>query len=117
LVKNKVPALALANKMWIGNVPLKLCRLTIPEQLLIAFHYPRCFVFKLFPKNASPQDPDMIRRGMSGNITTYKLNMPDIVEMLKGNLMPRRPQVLASVIAIMFIGLGRVPKHWLKKTF
>ncbi|KAF8479934.1 hypothetical protein JB92DRAFT_2837688 [Gautieria morchelliformis] len=117
LVKNKVPALALANQMWIGPVPLELWRLTIPEQLLIAFHYPCCFVFKLFPKNGSPQDPDTLQRGLSGNVTTYELNMPDIADMLKGNLMPRSAQVLASVIAITFIGLGKVPKQWLKNTF
>ncbi|KAF8526377.1 hypothetical protein JB92DRAFT_2826579 [Gautieria morchelliformis] len=117
LVKNKVPSLALANQMWIGRVPLQLRQLTIPKQMLVAFHYPRCFVFKLFPKNGSPGDPDTLQRGLAGNVTTYALNMPDIVRMLEGDLMPRPAQILASVIAVTFIGVGTVPKCWLSNTF
>ncbi|KAF8520057.1 hypothetical protein JB92DRAFT_2611328, partial [Gautieria morchelliformis] len=117
LVKNKVPSLALANQMWNGCVPLQLQRLTIPEKMLVAFHYPHCFVFKLFPKNGSPGDPDMLQRGLAGNVTTYTLNMPDIVHMLEGDLMPHPAQILASVMAVTFIGLGTVPKRWLSNTF
>jgi hypothetical protein len=103
--------------MWIGNVPFALEILTIPEQLLIAMHYPRCFVFKLFPKGGHTGDPDALQRGMAGNVTTYELNTAQVVEMLQGNMMPRRPQILASVVAVAFIGLGKVPKNWLKSTF
>ena len=117
LAWNKLPPLALANQMWIGPIPPQLARLTLPEQLLIAHHYPRCFVFKLFPKAGGSNHPDTLQRGMSGNVTTYALNLPDIVSMLEGNLMPRPPQVLASVIAVAFIGMGQVPKSWLKSTF
>ena len=44
------PKFALANRMWIGKVPWELQVLTFPEQLLIAWLYPRVYVFKLFPK-------------------------------------------------------------------
>jgi hypothetical protein len=53
LKSRRQPRLSLGNNMWIGNVPYQLQILTIPEQLLIALHHPRCFVFKLYPK-----DPD-----------------------------------------------------------
>jgi Domain of unknown function (DUF6570) len=117
LQKHKVPPLCLANHMWIGPIPFELKRLTIPEQLLIAFHFPRCYVFKLFPKGAASCNPDTLQCGMAGNVTTYPLNMPDIVSMIIGGLMPHKPDILASVIAVTFIGLGHVPRNWLKSTF
>ena len=43
--------------------------------------------------------------------------MDGISSMLHGNLMPRPPAVLASVISVTFIGLGDLPKHWLRTTF
>ena len=40
-----LPKLLLVNNLWIGDIPSVLTRLTIPEQLLIACHYPRCCCF------------------------------------------------------------------------
>lgn len=117
LQRNRRPPLSLGNNMWIGNVPDVMSCLTIPEQMLIALHYPRCFVFKLFPKNGGSRDPETLQRGMVGNVTTYAMNSGDIVRMLEGKLMPRPPELLASVIAVSFIGLGKLPKRWLKGTF
>ena len=37
--------------MWLGDPPLVLRKLTFAEMLLIARHYPRCYVFKLYPKD------------------------------------------------------------------
>lgn len=50
LRKDKLPRHSLANSLWIGDIPWELAGLTIPEQLLIARHYPRCYVFKLYPR-------------------------------------------------------------------
>lgn len=111
------PKLALANNMWIGSVPDELCNLTVPEQMLIALHYPKAFVYKLFTRDGVIRDPELLQRGMSGNVTVYPIELKDIVGMLEGNLLPRRPELLASVIAICFVGLGRLPKRWLKGTF
>ena len=43
--------------------------------------------------------------------------MDGISSMVHGNMMPRPPAVLASVISVTFVGLGKLPKHWLKSTF
>ena len=40
LERHMMPKFALANNLWIGNTPSILSALTIPEQLLIARHYP-----------------------------------------------------------------------------
>ena len=45
LQNNKVPALALANGLWVGKIPNELRYLTYAEQLLIArVHHNRCIV-------------------------------------------------------------------------
>lgn len=103
--------------MWIGAIPAELSSLTFPEQLLISHLYPRVYVFKLYPKKGVGVNPEKLQRGMRGTISTFELNMDNITSMLEGNLMPRRPAILASVISVTYIGLGRLPKHWLRQIF
>ena len=38
----------LVNNLWIGTILDVLMALMIPEQLLISWHYPQCYIFKLF---------------------------------------------------------------------
>lgn len=110
------PRFSLANGLWIGPVPLELSSLTFPEQLLIAHLYPRVYVFKLFPKSGGGSAAEL-QRGMRGNVSTYELNVSAAAEMVEGSLMPRRPGVLASLIAITYIGLGSLPRKWLHSMF
>ena len=114
---NLPPPLSLANNMWIGQIPDVLSSLTFPEQLLISHLYPRVFVFKLYPKNGFGGDPDTLQRGMAGTVSTFDLDLSSITSMIEGNLMPRPLPLLASLISVTFIGLGRLPKHWLKQLF
>ena len=114
---NSPPPLSLANNMWIGPIPLELSTLTFPEQLLIAHLYPRVYVFKLFPKNAAGIDPSKLQRAMGGTVTTFELDLSGAVSMLEGNLMPRPPALLASIISVTFIGIGQLPKSWLRQFF
>jgi len=111
------PTLSLANNMWIGRIPEELATLTFPEQLLIANLYPRVFVFKLHPKKGYHGDPSQLQRAMRGTVSTYELDLPGITSMLNGNMMPRPPAILASLVSITFIGLGRLPKNWLRQLF
>lgn len=115
---NKPPQYSLANNMWVGPIPWQLQVLTIPEQLLIALLYPHLYIFKLFPKKmGGNHDTATLQCAMRGNVSTYELNMDGIASMIKGNMMPRPPTVLASVISVTFIGLGDLPKQWLRTTF
>ena len=115
---DKPPPLSLANNMWIGKVPWCLQVLTFPEQLLIALLYPRVYVFKLFPKKVGGRrDASNLQRGMRGNVSSYELSMEGITAMVEGRLMPQPPAILASVISVTFIGLGDLPKQWLRTTF
>lgn len=85
--------------------------------MLIALYYPRCFVYKLFPKDGGQRDLSVLQHGMKGNVSTYELNIGDVGKMLDGKLLPRKPDILASVIAVAFIGCGPLPWHWLKLVF
>ncbi|KAF8958659.1 hypothetical protein BDZ97DRAFT_1762018 [Flammula alnicola] len=105
------PAFSLANGLWVGAVPDILSLLTFPEQLLIAQLYPRVYVFKLYLKNGFSGDPTKLQRGMGGTVSTFDLDLPGVVSMVKGNLMPRPPELLVSLISITFIGLGRVAQY------
>lgn len=112
----KPPPLSLANNMWIGRVPWQLQVLTFPEQLLIALIYPRVYVFKLFPKKMGGRR-EALQRAMRGNVSSYELSADGITSMVEGCLMPRPPAILASVISVTFIGLGELPRNWLRTTF
>jgi hypothetical protein len=117
LGKKKLPRLALANDMWIGDVPSELQALTIPEQLIIARHYPRCYVFKLYPREGGHLGSEQMQRGMKGNVSLYDVNTKEVVKMLEGQKMPNPAASLASVVVITFLGSKTLPKDWLKSTF
>lgn len=112
------PKFSLANNLWIGRIPWELKRLTFPEQLLIAHLYPRVFVFKLYPKSPGHgQGPATLQRGMRGNVSTYDLDVNAVTDMLEGKLMPRPLTILSSLISVTYIGVGKLPKNWLRSTF
>ena len=118
LERRLMPKMALANNLWIGDIPFELKGLTIPEQLLIARHYPRCYIFKLFPRDVDTHVSfDRLYTAMAGNASLYDLNTQEVVEMLRGQRMPSPVRALAAVIAITFVGTKRLPADWLKKTF
>lgn len=117
LIADRLPKLALANNMWIGPVPPQLAMLTLPEELLISRHFPRCYVVKLHPRLNRGVNPSHLQRGMAGNVTLYDMNTNDVIKMLEGQLLPQPVISLASVLAITYLGTQKLPKNWLKNTF
>ena len=91
--------------------------LSFPEQLLISHLYCWVYVFKLFPKASGGSDLSGLQRGMRGTVCAYDLDMAGISSMITGNLMPRPLSILSSLISVTFIGLGDLPKSWIRKTF
>ena len=114
----KLPKFSLNNNLWLGQPPMVLRRLTFAETLLIARHYARCYVFKLYPKdNARVYNHAHLQRAMAGNVTLYDVNTSVVASMLEGALLPQSVGSLSSVIAITFIGTRKLPLNWLSRTF
>ena len=111
------PRYALANNLWVGPIPWELQCLMFLEQLLISWVFPRVFIFKLFPKAVGQYPADQLQRGMRGNVVSYEQDMEGIAAMIEGRLMPWSLRILASVLSITFIGVGRLPQNWLHSTF
>ncbi|RDX40380.1 hypothetical protein OH76DRAFT_1366321, partial [Lentinus brumalis] len=112
------PRFSLANDLWLGAVPEELQILTIPEQLLIAQLFPRVYIFKLYPKTPGYRPASAtLQRGMRGTVSTYELHGQGVADMVDGGLLPRLPSVLASVISVTFMGIGPLPKQWLRAMF
>lgn len=44
-------------------------------------------------------------------------NIDAIAAMVDGTLMPRPPAILASLISITFVGVGQLPKNWIRSMF
>ena len=119
LESDKIPALSLANRMWVGPIPFEISQLTLPERMLVSLYHPRCYIYKLYPSNLWTQRPNQstLQEKLVGNVTTYELNLPDVVRMLSGQLLPRPLDILASTIAVTYVGPGKIPQNWLKRTF
>ncbi|KAF8800257.1 hypothetical protein BYT27DRAFT_7217172 [Phlegmacium glaucopus] len=47
---DKMPMFALANGLWLGDIPHELEVLTLPERILIAKFFPAAYIIKLYPK-------------------------------------------------------------------
>ncbi len=47
----KLPPLSLANDMWLGDVPIVLDILSLPEKVLIARYFSAAYIVKLYPKS------------------------------------------------------------------
>jgi len=115
---DRLPKFALNNNMWLGDPPLQLRKLTFVENLLIARHHTRCYVFKLYPKDGSRgHHPAHLQRAMAGNMTLYEMNTSAVASMLEGQLLPQGVGTLSSILAITFIGTWKLPSDWLSRTF
>jgi hypothetical protein len=111
LCTHKLPALALSNGLWVGDVPPQLAILTLPERVLIGLNFPVAYIVKLYPqkKGARNWDTLALNSGLRGNVSTYRLNTSDISSMIEGRLLPRRPALLVATIGISIIGPKNLP--------
>ena len=54
---------------------------------------------------------------MRGTVSTYDLNVDVVTLMLDGKLMLCPLTILSSLISVMYIGVRKLPKNWLRSTF
>ncbi|CAF1498169.1 unnamed protein product [Adineta ricciae] len=96
LIRDKIPMLTPANKMWVGDVPIELQQLTLAEEKLISLYRHNSCIIKLqspFHHHSTAQ------AALRGNVITFMHNMPNIVTTL-----PLDVDDLSDTIKIIFIG-------------
>lgn len=105
LEHEKIPALSLANNMWIGCLPSCLQLLTLVERLLIAKYLPTAYIMKLYPKQAgeSHWDPSQLYSGFKGSVSTYALDPNLVASMIDGKILPVSPAILSAAVGVTFI--------------
>ncbi|KAF8257051.1 hypothetical protein EI94DRAFT_1709707 [Lactarius quietus] len=103
LYKEKTPALPLANGMWIGDIPLELKVLTLPERILVAHFFPAVYIVKLYPKKRGARNWGMFPHIVSVQI---KLHISPVAISC-----PRAPPFLLQLLE----SLSLVPRTFLKK--
>ena len=109
----KTPPLALANGMWVGPIPRELAILTLPERILVGRYFPAAFIVKLYPKQkgAKHWPTSGLNSAVHGNVSTYKLNTDDIVDMIDADVMPPPASILASTIGVSIVGPKNIPER------
>ena len=114
LKRNKTPALSLANVMWIGEIPLELKVLTLPERILVARFFPAAYIVKLYPKKKGARHwaPDGQHHALRGNVSTYRLNTDQIAHLANSDILPPSPSILSATVGVTFVG----PKNYPEKT-
>ena len=115
LRKDKTPPLSLANGMWVGDIPVELNVLTLPERILVARHFPAAYIVKLYPKQTGARNwcSNGMQSGLQGNVSTYRLNTNAIADMIDNHLMPPKSSILAATIGVTFVGPKNIPQKTL----
>lgn len=107
---------SLANNLWVGDDPSDLADLSLPEQLLISLAYPRVFQFNLYCAGQEGGSGPF-QKGLRGTVTTHPLDLDGLVEVAKGNRLPRPLEVLPALIKITILGHNQLDKRRLIPLF
>ncbi|KAJ7802457.1 hypothetical protein B0H13DRAFT_1574298, partial [Mycena leptocephala] len=108
LKTKKLPALALANKTFLGSVPSGLRNLTIIEEAMIARCRSKCWIIKLEEEN---QDLELqnTQRGNHGHLIIYPQQPSKIADIL-----PPAVEEITEPIFVLFVGSSRRTPEWLR---
>ncbi|KAJ4474707.1 hypothetical protein C8J55DRAFT_562532 [Lentinula edodes] len=101
--------------MWVGKVPHALKILTLAERILVSRYISAAYVVKLHPKKASGPIPgNQLSSGLTGNVSTFKLDTQGIAGLMVDGQLPFHPRVLAATILVTFVGAHNMPMHVLR---
>lgn len=107
LSKKKIPKFSAANNMWLGDIPVELQGLTIPEEKLISLYRHNSCIIKLH----SPfHSTTTAQAALKGNCITFLQNVPNIVSSL-----PLTLDDLCDTLKVIFIGSRPPDRVHLKK--
>jgi hypothetical protein len=108
ILKSKTPPLALANHMFLGDIPAELHDLTIIEEAMIARCHAKSWVVQLQAKSDTTCLPNS-QRGLKGHTIVY----PQQPQGLAHILPPSVPDI-CTPICIIFVGSHKPSHEWLK---
>ncbi|KAJ8502956.1 hypothetical protein ONZ45_g11279 [Pleurotus djamor] len=98
LSKGKLPACALANGTFVGDVPIELSNLSVVEEAMIALCRTKCMVVQLREIDGNRSSP-INQKAIKGNIIVYPQDASSIAKILPPSLAE-----MASFICVMFVG-------------
>ncbi len=105
--KERIPKFSPANNMWLGDIPVELQGLTIPEEKLISLYRHNSCIIKLY----SPfHSTTTAQSALKGNCITFLQNVPNIV-----NSLPLTLDDLCDTLKVIFIGARPPERIHLKK--
>lgn len=118
LSRKFVPRLALANNMFIGDIPECLKGLTVVEEAMIAHRRAKCWIIHL---NANGEHDHVVesgashgtrlpitQRGIKGHIVVYPSEPQNL-----GSVLPPTLEDVVSPMCVVFTGSSRPSAEWL----
>lgn len=119
LSKNVMPRCALANGMFVGEVPDCLKDLTVVEEAMIARRRAKCWIIHLNEGGGGVHRTDAgashgaslpsTQRGMKGHIIVYPSAPQNI-----GSVLPPSMEETVTPMCVVFVGSCRPSKEWLR---
>jgi hypothetical protein len=106
LSKEKVPKFSIANKVWLGDVPIELQGLTLPEQRLISIYRHNSCIVKL---HSSFHTTATAQSAIKGNCISFPQDVVNIASSL-----PLELNDLCDSLKIIFIGCHAPERKQLK---
>ncbi|KAJ7891182.1 hypothetical protein B0H13DRAFT_1625981, partial [Mycena leptocephala] len=111
LVNDRIPALALSNRNYLGPVPPELKNLTVVEEAMIALCRAKCWIIQLRDEDGEADSNIPIsQRGVSGHIIIY----PQRPSAVARSLPPSITDIITPV-CVIFVGSKPPTEEWLKK--
>ena len=108
LQRQSLPKHALANRLYVGPVPVELQDLTMVEESMIARARAKSWIVKL-----QEQDPDTasptVQRGLKGHTIIYPQKPDELATML-----PPPVSETLTFICVIFAGSSRLTGEWLR---
>jgi len=106
--KSKTPALALANRTFLGPTPSQLKDLTLIEESMIALCRAKSYIVQLSEQDSNLTSPQN-QRGFHGNIIIYPQQPEKIASIL-----PPSIEDTTSLICVIFVGSSPPSVEWLR---
>lgn len=118
LCRDKLPRLALANHLYVGEVPLELKELTIVEEALLALCRAKVTIITLNGAASNTSSPlaeastnhSHAQKGFKGHAVAYMTNPHKLTRVL-----PRTVEEIVRYICVIFIGSHPPTKEWMRK--